>query len=420
MCYCSDIKIMFKVSKKIVFFVSVVLACCATHADLVWTADKGWQIQGGVLANVIGEASTVSNAIEAMNKARSAQEEGRLRNALSYYKVVISEYPESIFAPEALYQSGQLYLKRGQFSDAYECVEKIVKQYPDYPHFNKVIGLEYKVASDMQAGKTYYLWGWLPWFSSYKDIIKYYESVVSNAPYSDYAPIALMNIALISEDEKEYDSAFDALERIINSYPDSVFTSDAYLQMAKVYKKLVNGPEYDQNPTKNAISFFQDYTILYPKQAEVVDAEEGLEKMQDTYARSRLIIGNFFYYYRNNGAAASIFYNETITIAPKSLAAEEARSQLKKIDRGEFPPMTPYDWFFGRYEKPSIDQFEDESKVRLLNNEAFDAMSAEAFIESGGGFGTDVYKPLTPVYGEGLGDYLFDDGFFEWAEQELK
>ena len=142
--------------------------------------------------------------------------------------------------------------------------------------------------------------------------------------------------------------------------------------------------------------------------------------MQDTYARSRLIIGNFFYYYRNNGAAASIFYNETITIAPKSLAAEEARSQLKKIDRGELPPMTPYDWFFGRYEKPSIDQFQDESKVRLLNNEAFDAMSAEAFIESGGGFGADVYKPLTPVYGEGLGDYLFEDGFFEWAEQELK
>ena len=37
----------------------------------------------------------------------------------------------------------------------------------------------------------------------------------------------------------------------------------------------------------------------------------------------------------------------------------------------------------------------------------------------GGSFGTDVYKPLTPVYGEGLSDYLFDEGFFEWTEQEL-
>ncbi len=396
------------------------IACCASYADLVWTPDKGWQVQGGVLANVIGDTSTVSNAIDAMNKAKEAQNGGSKRNALAYYGVVISDYPESIFAPEALYQSAMLYLERGDFPNAYDCVEKVIKNYPDYPNFNKVISLEYKIASEMQAGKTYYLWGWFPWFTSYKDIIKYYESVVSNAPYSDYAPIALMNIATVSEQEKEYESAFDALERVINSYPESMFTSDAYLLMAKVYRKLVSGPEYDQSPTKNAISFFQDYTILYPKQSEVAEAEEGLEKMQDTYARSRLIIGDFFYYYRNNGAAASIFYNETITIAPKSPAAEEAREQLKKIDNGVLPPMTPYDWFFGRYQKPSIDQFEDESKVRLLNNEQFEAVSADAFVESVGGFGTGVYKPLTPLYGEGLSDYLFDEGFFEKTEQELK
>ena len=143
--------------------------------------------------------------------------------------------------------------------------------------------------------------------------------------------------------------------------------------------------------------------------------------MQDTYARSRLVIGNFFYYYRNNSAAAAIFYNETITIAPKSAAADEAREQLKKIDRGELPPMTPYDWFFGRYEKPSIDQFEEESAVMNLQNEQFAAISAEQFVKiSGAGisFGGD-YKPLAPAYGEGLGDYLFDDGIFEWTEQEL-
>ncbi|MBO5255579.1 MAG: tetratricopeptide repeat protein [Opitutales bacterium] len=355
--------------KKILVSAVAILLGSASYADLVWTPEKGWQVQGGVLANVIGEASTVSNAIEAMNEARSAQEDGSRRKALSYYNVVISEYPESIFAPEAYYQSAKLFLERGQFPNAYEYVEQIIKNYPDYPNFKKVISLEYNIASEMQAGKTYYVWGWFPWFTSYKDIIKYYESVVSNAPYSDYAPIALMNIAIISEEEKEYDAAFDALERVINTYPNSMFTSDAYLQMAKVYRKLVSGPEYDQDPTKNAISFFQDYTILFPKQSEVALAEEGLEKMQDVYARSRLVIGDFFYYYRNNGAAASIFYNETITIAPKSEAAEEARKQLQKIDRGELAPMTPYDWFFGRYEKPSIDQFEDETKTRNLENE---------------------------------------------------
>ena len=411
---------MFKLALKLCWFGFVATVSSVVSADLVWTADKGWQIQGGVLANVIGETSKVSNAIEAMNSARQAQEDGSRWRALSYYKTVVADYPESIFAPEALFQIGKIYLERGQFPSANECVEEIVKPYHDYRHFRRVIGLEYKIASDMQAGKTYFVGGWFPWFTSYRNIIKYYESVVSNAPFGDYAPIALMNIALLAEDEKEYDMAFDALERLINTYPDSLFTSDAYLQMAKVYRKLVSGPAYDQEPTKNAISFFQDYTILFPKESSVALAEEGLEQMQDTYARSRLIIGNFFYFYRNNGAAASIFYNETITIAPKSAAADEAREQLKKIDRGELAPMTPYDWIFGRYEKPTIDQFEDESRVLNLQNEQFDIMSVEDFIAAGGGIiYNPEYKALTPLYGEGLGDYLFNDGFYEWTEEEL-
>ena len=30
-----------------------------------------------------------------------------------------------------------------------------------------------------------------------------------------------------------------------------------------------------------------------------------------------------------------------------------------------------------------------------------------------------AYAPMTPVFGEGLGDYLFNDGYYEWSEQEL-
>ncbi len=399
-----------------------VCACAVARADLVWSADKGWEIKGGVLAQVIGETSTVSNALEAMNKAREAQENGSNAAALSYYKTVVADYPESIFAPEALYQMGVVYLKRGQFPSAYECAQEIVKNYPDYQNFKRVIELEFNIASQMQDGKTYYVWGWFPWFTSYKDIIKYYESVVKNAPYGDFAPIALMNISTVAEREKEYDSAFDALERVINGYPDCIFTSDAYMQMAKLYRKMVEGPEYDQNPTKNAISFYQDYITLFPKESEIVSAEEGLEKMQDILARSRLVIGDFFYYYRNNNPAAAIFYNETITVAPRSPAADEARRQLAKIDRGELAPMTPYDWFFGRYQKPSVDQFEDDTRVIALQNEKFAEMSFGDFsaqVPDKSAAVSGEYKPLAPKFGGGLSEYLFDDGFYEWTEEEL-
>ena len=139
-------------------------------------------------------------------------------------------------------------------------------------------------------------------------------------------------------------------------------------------------------------------------------------------------MGDFYYYYRNNNVAASIFYNETITIAPISKAAEEARAQLKKIDEGILAPMTPYDWIWGRYKKPTIDQFEDESRVEDMENEEFAVMSVDDFLLTPGAAveekimpdgSVESYEDFLPVYGEGLNDYLFNDGFYEWSQKEI-
>ena len=83
------------------------MACAAARADLVWTPDRGWQVQGGVLANVIGENVNVQNALEAMNEGKKAFDAGDYWAALGYYRIVVTDYPNSIFAPEAYYQMSQ-------------------------------------------------------------------------------------------------------------------------------------------------------------------------------------------------------------------------------------------------------------------------------------------------------------------------
>ncbi len=409
------------------FAALVLLLSCNARADLVWTRDQGWQVQGGVLANVLGDVQNVSNALEAMNEGKKAQDAGDYRVAIGYYKIVTTGYPDSIFAPEAYFQMAKAYVARGQHFDAYLALQEVVKRYSDYPRFNQIVGEEFNVASIIQGGATPYIWGWFPWFTNYQDAVKIYESVVSNAPYSDYAPIALMNIALIAEEDGKFDMAFDALDRLINTYPNSMFTPDAYLQMAKVYRNLVEGPEYDQTPTRNAVSFFRDYLILFPNEAQIAKAEDGLETMEDTYARSRLVMGDFYYYYRNNNVAASIFYNETITIAPNSPAAGEAKIQLEKIARGEPAPMTPYDWIWGRYTPPSVDEYENGGKAEDLNDRDFEVTSVGKFLESSGAADRSSQggKPVScgefaPLYGSGLDKYLMNDGFYECSQDEIE
>jgi len=370
----------------------------SARADLVWSPDTGWQVQGGALAPFFGEAGETASALEAMNKAKTAQEAGNYWTALSLYNRVVTEYPSSVFAPEAYYQKGLIYIQRHQWEKAYQSFDSIVSGYPDYPRFNAVIGKQYQVASVVQSGKRPYLWGWMPWFIDYTKAVDYYEGVLKNAPYNEYAPLALMNIAsvatagsnmiffrrIFSGQMDSPDVAIDALDRLLNNYPQSMLAPDAYLEMAAIYSKMVIGAPYDQGSTRDAIRFYQDYLYLYKTGPAAAEAQANLNNMMDVYARSRLVLGNFYYYYRNSMRAALIFYNQAITTAPQSPAAGEARAQIIKIRSGVLPPLTPYDWLFGRYKEPSLIAYEEQSQEKNLSAESFQEKATDAFVETPG------------------------------------
>lgn len=391
--------------------VAALLFCSvlSARAALVWTPDDGWKAEGGILEGVIKSLPNADNALEAMNNGKRACDNRSWREAIANYSRVVEEWPESVFAPEAYFQMSFAYEGRGQYMDAYRCLETIVKNYPDYDAFDAVIAREFHLAKAIQDGATPYIWGWLPWFTNYNDSVKIYESVVTNAPFSDLAPSALMNIADVADREGLYDTAFDALDRLINAYPQSPYTPAAYMKMAAVYHDMVEGSAYDQTPTRNAISYYQDYLILFPNGADVVKAESELNSLRNTYAHSKLDFADFYYKYRNNLVASSIYYNEAITAAPSSESAARAREMLVKVENGVLAPMTPYDWFFGRYEKPDTESFEDEIAFEKLSETQFDIADMDVFPVSGDSAG---YKPLAPVFGGGLDKYLIDDGFY--------
>ncbi len=394
---------------KTLFLGTVLAVSSSAYADLVWNAERGWQVDGGALAPILGEGINVENALHGMNVAQQAMDEGDYSKALDIYLLITGDYPDSMFAPEAFYQMGLAYTKKNMFTDADRAFKTIIRRYPNYPKYTQVVIAQFSIAYAIQNGERPYLWGWMPWFKDELNAIDIYESVVKNYPYSEYAQMSLMNISLVAERNGKSEVAIDALDRLISTYPQSVFVPDAYLQLAKTYRNTVEGPAYDQANTKHAISFYSDYLLLFPNAAEIAHVEKGLEVMEDTLARSRLVMGDFFYYYRNDAKAAAIFYNETITQSPKSQAAEDAKAMLKLLAEGVQAPMTPVDWFFGRYEKPTIEAFEEDTKVESLHTDVFRAVQAtdmllgDAFIFGMADYMIDpmhpnaVFMPLAPI-----------------------
>jgi outer membrane protein assembly factor BamD len=141
-----------------------------------------------------------------------------------------------------------------------------------------------------------------------------------------------MSIAKAHQMFGNAEDAIDALDRMINTYPKSLLTPDAYLRLAQAHASLVEGPGYDQTSTKESITYFEDFVILYPGDPNIATAEKGLADMKQVLAESKIRIADFYFKHRKNYKAARVFYNEAITDYPDSTVATRARTQLVKVD----------------------------------------------------------------------------------------
>lgn len=283
-------------------------------------------------------------------KAQAYENEGRLNKALSCYESVWKQYPASAQASDALFKIGKLNMKREKWKKAYGAYNSLIKAYPENQHFDEVVADMFTIGEAYETGRNiHYLW-WIPYKDRSKAIMAY-EGLVSVAPYSDYAPIALTRVAMLHRKMRSLIAAVDAVDRIINDYPNSMEAANATMLMAEYLSSQVAGPDYDQGATFEAMQYYRDFLTLYPNNPAVKYCEEQLAQQREQYARSKFIIGEFFYKYRDDYDSAAVFFNDTITADPDSKAAADARDYLGKIatikeryPNGDWPRRT--DWQF--------------------------------------------------------------------------
>jgi outer membrane protein assembly factor BamD len=314
------------------------------RADLVWSKETGWRVEGGALSGLAGPEGR--KALDLMNAARDNEDRANNRSAIKGYSTITKRYPNSIYAPEAFYRSAKLHLVRKEYTKAFDDFQQVISRYPNTKRFNEIIGEQYRIASallDGARGRIFF--GLLPGFVSRDKAIDYFEMVLSNAPFSDYAPLSLMNIARGHQLLKQPEETMDALDRMINNYPQSLLAPDAYLKLAQAHATLVDGPYYDQASTKESITYFTDFMLLFPSDPNVGAAEKGLDGMKTMLAESKMKIGDFYFYKRNNFTAAKVFYNEAITAYPESDVAKRAKYRLAEVESKAtgkpIPPEVP-------------------------------------------------------------------------------
>jgi len=290
-----------------------------------------------LVAYDVASAADEAEAAAMLDTGKDKLAAGGKGSANRIFKKIIKRHPTARATAEARFLRAQILMGKGRWTKGFEQLQTIVDKHPKYENFDQVIGVQFECATALMEGARGRILWVIPGFRQYGEAVKEFEQIVRNAPYSGYAPLALMNIAIVSEMENKPEEAIDALDRLINYYPQSMLAPDAYYNMAQTYADLVKGAQYDQGSTRQAISYYEDFLILFPRSSYLGEVESNLEAMEDLLARSRLNLGDFYYEYRSNNTAALVFYNEAVTIAPDSEAAAEARQRIDDIEAGVAP-----------------------------------------------------------------------------------
>jgi len=299
-------------------------------ADLAWNPSTGWQLEGGALSGLAGPQGRT--ALDLMNRARKDEANGSTHAAIKLYEKVAGKYGSSVYAPEALFRAGTLLVDRKQYYAGFKDIQELLRRYPNSKRFNEAIGTLYRVATILLNGGHNRLWGWIPEVSNRTRGIEYLEVIVLDAPYSDYAPLALMEAARGYQANKDTEEAIDSLDRLVNTYPQSVLAPVAYLRLGDLHASLSEGPKYDQASTKEAMTYYEDFMILYPGDSNLAAAAAGVDKMKTILSQSKIYIGDYYFYNRSNFIAAKVLYNEAITAYPDSAPARIAKKRLSDLE----------------------------------------------------------------------------------------
>jgi len=304
-------------------------------ANITWSPETGYQSDEAELSGLLpGEINKVQKW---MNDGRAAEEKKRYRAALRRYKRVQKKFPKSQYAPESLFRTATIRMKQNKVDQAFDAYYLIAFVYPNYGSFNATIGEMYKIAVDRMKTHRTKIFGVIPGFLNLDRAVQYFERIVYIGPYSDYAPLSLMNIAHTWAKRKDETMTIYALDRLVTNYPRSFLTPDAYIELAKTHYSLTRGASYDQSNTDDAITYFEDFLIQFPSNSGVDLAEDGLAEAEDMKALSKVKIADFYFHKLNRLHAAKVLYNEAITIAPNSSTAEFARKKLAQIAKKEGP-----------------------------------------------------------------------------------
>ncbi|MEI2299751.1 outer membrane protein assembly factor BamD [Ensifer sp. MJa1] len=154
-----------------------------------------------------------------------------------------------------------------------------------------------------------------------------FEALDRQHPFSEYARKALVMNAFVSYRNGQYQEAINATGRYLNLYPQSEDAAYAQYIQGLAYTKQIPAVTQDQKPALRAIEAMQAVVDRYPESEYVDDAKSKIRFARDQLAGKEMQVGRYYLERKEYLAAVSRF-RVVIEQYPNTNQVEEALARL--------------------------------------------------------------------------------------------
>lgn len=267
---------------------------------------------------------------EQMDWAMGFYEADERKRAISEFEKLITNYPNSIYAPLAQYHIGRSYEQIEDYYQAHLAYQKTIDKYPYNERVNEIIERQYKIGSMFLDGQKAKILGMeiLPAMDKAVEVL---AQVVENAPYGRYADLAQFKVGEAYKNQEFYEEAVLAYQKLIDDYPNSPLREDAKYQIALCTYYVSRDPYYDQKFTDRAI---EEYEELIKKTSDIElnkEARETLNRLREKKAKSTFETAKFYEKIRHYESAI-IYYKEVAENYSDTSIASEALEKMAELE----------------------------------------------------------------------------------------
>lgn len=293
-----------------------------------------WRLQkeSGLKA-VSGDAE--GKYLLAVSEIKRLVNTGQSEAVVAHLKKLQKDFPQIGGSDLDAFIEAELLYSKGKFAKAVRSYDKFLAAFGDSPLYEAALERQFSIATGFLAGEKKRV---LKIFKikGYAEGAKLMEKISRRAEDSPIAVRAELSVAESFEKRGKFDQAYEKWSEISQRWPMGRIGKDALLSMGRCKHAAYKGPSYDGSNLISAKSYYENFKLKYPEEAEKFDIGRRLEQIKEQLAYKQYCIGR---YYQDSGnkQAAGLYYQMVLDSWPKSVASSmiKAYADGKKMGQKE-------------------------------------------------------------------------------------